>query len=224
MWFIDMSMGAPGLVPQMGKPPPLLGTNPFTWNATSRKPTEMHTDKPLARLQAYLAKPWSLGGRAQASGGAHRAAAGSKANSSSHPGPPDPFGSGPGRARERWSCPPSLGILRKWPGHPSPRWSSGCGARVTGRGSLSAGLGRAGVTGSQLRAPDGQPAPLPWGLAPAALPSLDAEGGLRQGARLPTPAGCGVAPLVKAGFKGSGCRLPHKEGAGISSLPLPQPT
>lgn len=41
----------------------------------------------------------------------------------------------------RRSCPPSLGILRKWPGHPSPRWSSGCGARVTGP---STGLGGQG--------------------------------------------------------------------------------
>lgn len=41
-------LGALGLVPWMGKPPPHLGTNPFTWNITSRKPTEMHTDKPLS--------------------------------------------------------------------------------------------------------------------------------------------------------------------------------
>lgn len=125
----------------MGKPPPGLGTNPFMWNTTSRKPTEMDTDKPLARLQAYLAKPWSLGGRAQASGGAPRAAAGSKANSSSRTGPPDPSGSGGQAGPRRRSCPPSLGILRKWPGHPSPRWSSGCGARVTGP---STGLGGQG--------------------------------------------------------------------------------
>lgn len=39
-----MSMGAPGLVPRMGKPPPHLVTNPFTWNTTSRKPTKMHTN------------------------------------------------------------------------------------------------------------------------------------------------------------------------------------
>ena len=83
--------------------------------------------------------------------GVPRAAAGSKANSSSRTGPPDPSGSGPGQAQERRSCPPFLGILRKWPGHPSPRWSSGCGPRVTGAKQWP---GRAGVTGSRLRAPD----------------------------------------------------------------------
>lgn len=44
---------------------------PFTWNTTSRKPAEMPTNKPLARLQAHV-ETWR---RVQASGDAPRAAA-----------------------------------------------------------------------------------------------------------------------------------------------------
>lgn len=134
----------------MGKPPPGLGTNPFMWNTTSRKPTEMDTDKPLARLQAYLAKPWSLGGRAQASGGAPRAAAGSKANSSSRTGPPDPSGSGPGRAQEAElsTLPGNTAEVARTPESTVELWLRGKGD------GAEHWPGRAGVTGSRLRAPD----------------------------------------------------------------------
>lgn len=187
---------------------------PFTWNTTSRKPAEMPTNKPLARLQAHVETEKSAGLRGCPQGCSQKPTAHPTQACLIHLP----------RGREQWSCPPSLGILQKWPGHPSPQWSSSCGARVTGREGLKAGLGRAGVTVADS-GPQTDNLRLSLGAWPLPLSQAwTLRVGCVEGPRLPAPAGCRVAPLAEAGLKGSGCRLPHKEGAGIHSSILPQPT